>query len=267
MNRSIFLLSILSISLLTGCETLQNTWSGTKTFYRSYLNTPATIDYEETGSLEDVEKLMVLQTRDIFTQLSELERKMENMDRGPTPESLEALTRAFPWLDGVVMIDKDGAILAQEPADPMKQLDYSPLLQQKNERLDNRALRTLVQDTPLGPEIMLGVPVFRDAELAGIFIVHFDPRALVRMVPDPGKLIIRSPELILWTGRYAIDSTPMAGDDWKKEATKNISGHADNKTGTFYWLAKIFGNEPLIFAVPEKGTFPENTTALDGLTN
>ena len=49
MNRSIFLLSILSIALLTGCETLQNTWSGTKTFYRSYLNTPATIDYEEKG--------------------------------------------------------------------------------------------------------------------------------------------------------------------------------------------------------------------------
>ncbi len=267
-NKLLPTLLIAAVMLLSGCstESFKGTLKSTKSFYNEYINPPAEVDYSLTGSLEDAEHLMVRQLYTINGQLTSLERTLQSMDRGPSPELIELLMRNFPWLSGIALIDHEGTLLGQEPSISLKSLDFSVLLaERKKDRRDVRDLRCAVQDTPFGPEVLLGIPVFRDADLAGIFIVHFDMRNLVREAPEPGNFVVTSPEAVLWPGKFVLDSTPLAGRNWEEIAASDVTGTFSNDNGEFYWMVRFLGAEPLVFAVPRSGTFPEDASALDAL--
>ena len=253
---------------LVGCEfSSQSAWKSTKSLYSEYLNPPASIDYGDKGSLSDAEAALAIRMRGIDRQLTRLERRMENADRAPSPQMVSQLFGEFPWLSGFAAVDAaSGTVLVQEPPMGLKQLDFQPLLEQKGRGNRDRALRALVQDTPLGPEVLVGVPVYNSLDLMGLVIVHFDLRGLVPTGVQPEEMVVLAPEAVLWSGRFDIASTPLAGRDWRALTRSQTSGTVSSDNGQFLWMARFIGTEPLIFAVPVSGRFVENLDGAEGVT-
>lgn len=254
--------------LLSGCASgsIEGGWKSTKSFYYSHINTPANINYDDKGDLAEDESALSRRMNGMENQLRSLERVMLNSDRAPSPETVSAMLGRFPWLSGVLLLDVSGEVVAQQPM-PMKTLDFKPMLELTGRGNDLRGLRGFVQDSPLGPEVALGIPVYRNAEMLGLFIAHFDMRALLRYGEEAGDLVIVSPDVPLWSGRYVFDSTPLSGQDWKSLSAGNSVGKVSNDNGEFLWLSRYIGAYPLIFSVPTSGTFQEDPEQLNMLNN
>ena len=100
---------------------------------------------------------------------------MLNADKPPTREWLSSFMTSFPWVSGFTGVKYDGTILGQEPANPLKKLDFIPLLY-ADKKQSTRALRADVQNTPLGPEVLLAVPLYDGTEFLGVVAANFDMR-------------------------------------------------------------------------------------------
>ncbi len=253
-----------SILLLSGCgdTSLHDTWKGTKKVYYEYVNPPASIDYDDSGDLDDSESLLARNMQVVDTTLTRFERYMMNQDKPPTQDEVNALLERFRWVSGVVALSAEGEILAQQPAGNIKKLDFKPLLEVKP--LRPRDLRGMVQITDFGPEVLLGAPVYNGTELQGLYIAHFDIRMLLDGVPDPGNLVITSPQGVLWPGVFG--GTPLEGQDWAEVVKHSTSGTVSDGQGKFYWMCRYLGGLPLIFASPAKeNTYPVNPAQLDAL--
>ncbi|MEG1610364.1 MAG: hypothetical protein RR317_04200 [Bilophila sp.] len=267
--RTTLMTTVLAGSLLCGgcgSSTLESTWKSTKTFYGEYINPPASIDYTEKGTLTDAETKLASRMVGIDIQLEQLERYLQNADRPPSGESIAILFDRFPWLSGLAAVNTEGNVLAQEPSIAMKTLDFARILEQKPRGTSLRGVRGLVEDTPLGAEILAGVPVYSNADLVGVLVTHFDMRSLLTYTSGAEDLVVLAPQGVLWSGRFALDATPLTGVDWATITKDATQGTVSNSNGTFIWMARFIGSQPLIFAAPSEGTFPENPEQLAALS-
>ncbi len=242
------LVFLLAAGLLTGCDTMTGYWKDTKRFYGSYINPPATLDLENVGECEIEEARLAYSFTDMDYQLFALERALEGSPMPPTDEWVGQLLERFPWLSGVTAVSNTGAILGQSPPTPMKPLEYAPLLEAPEGR-NQMALRAYAQDTPLGPEVYLGVPIYAGTEFKGILVTHFDPRSVLKYSRAPEDLIITTPELLLWPGRYGA-ANAVVDADWKGILRSEYCGSVGKSPEDFYWVVRYLANLPMIFSVP-----------------
>lgn len=250
---------MLAAALLCGCNAYQptkNVWKTTKGLWNTYVSPPASVDYEEKGNLPPQALALSTSMIGIDVELGKLERVMQNADKPPTREWLNGLFASFPWLNGFAGVKYDGTILGQEPANSLKELDFIPLLYE-DKKQSSRALRADVQPSPLGPEVMLATPLYDGVDFLGIVVAYFDMRALMRYSEHPQDMVVLSPSALLWPGKYDFAATPLAGLDWGEIVKHSSAGTCTNATGSFFYLVRYLGNLPLVFAVPEKGAFPE----------
>lgn len=255
-----------SLVFLGGCTTLDSTWKTTKALYGEYLNPPAKINYEDKGVLNDAETRLASRMVGIDIQLEQLERYLQNADKPPTGESVAVLFQRFPWLSGLAAVDVSGEVLAQEPPMPMKELDFARMLEQTS-RGELRGVRGLVEDTPLGAEVMAAIPIYSNADLMGLLVAHFDMRALLNYTSGAEDLVVFAPQGMLWPGRFVVDATPLVGQDWAEITRGATQGTVSNKDGSFIWIARFLGTQPIIFATPAEGAFPENPEQLSALSH
>lgn len=243
-----------SLGFLGGCSlSMHETWKSTKKLYMEYLNPPASIDYEDKGSLSDAESRLALRMLHIDSEIERLERFLENQDRPPDSQVITQFFNLFPWISGLAAVDVGGEVRAQEPPVPMKPLDFSPIVLQQARENALRGIRSFVQDTPLGPEIFMGIPIFEHSELRGFLVCHFDMHSLIRYIDhNPGDLAIISPEAVLWSGHFVIGATPLGEIDWGEITKDAVQGTVSNSTGEFIWMARFIGTTPLVFASPFK---------------
>ena len=252
--RYFFLLAF-AASLVTGCSSYQptkNVWKSTKSLWNTYVSPPATVDFEEKGTLSPQALSLTHSMMGIDVELSRLERTMLNADKPPTREWLASFLTSFPWVSGFAGVKYDGTILGQEPANPMKPLDFIPLLYE-DKKQSTRALRADVQNSSFGPEILLASPLYDGTEFLGVVVANFDMRSLMQYSQTPQDVVILSPQALLWPGKYDFASTPLAGVNWDEVSAKSTSGTCTNVNGTFYYNVRFLGNVPLVFAVAESG--------------
>ena len=239
--RSIFCL-LLVLVVSTGCSTNQpvkNTWKGTKNFWYSYVNVPASINYGDTGKMSEHETLFSRAMMGIDVQLLALERTMQNADRPPTPEWLNAFFTQFPWVDGIIGLDNVGGVVGQAGR-AIKTFDYAPLFE-NDPKQNSHALRGHVQE----PEVLLAVPLHDGSDFLGLIVVYFEMRSLMYYSDAPEHLIIASPGGMLWTGSSA---GTLPGADWGMILRKRTSGTLSDSSGTYQWVSRFLGNYPLVFA-------------------
>lgn len=261
------LVLLVALTLSNGCssnQTMKNAWKSTKGAWATYANPKANIDYEDSGSLGPEQMALATRMMGIDMQLGQLERVMINADKPPTNEWLAQFFARFPWVSGFAGVKADGQIIGQEPSIPMKPLDYLPLLDEDGKQ-GMRDLRGYVQDTPLGAEVFLATPLYDASTFLGVVVAHFDMRALLSYSTNPEELVILSPDAVLWPGKFDIASTPLANVKWNDVVKGSSSGTLSNATGSFHWVLRYFGNQPLIFAVPATGKFPEKSEQLSAL--
>ena len=248
---------VLVLGLAAGCSSYQptkNVWKGTKGLWYTYVSPPATVDYDEKGDLSPQAMALSKSMMGIDVELSRLERVMMNADKPPTREWMTNFFSSFPWVNGLAGVKYDGTILGREPATGLKELDFIPVLYE-DKKQHSRALRCDVQNTPLGPEVIVATPLYDSVDFLGVVAVHFDMRSLIQYSEASEDIVILSPYALLWPGKYDFAQTPLAGVDWAKTATKSSSGRCKNAAGSFYYMVRYLGNLPLVFAVPENGSF------------
>lgn len=258
-------LFICLLFLLGGCSSYQptkNVWKTTKGLWNTYVSPPANVDYEDKADLSPEALALTKNMQGIDVQLTKLERTMQNADKPPTQEWLNQLFDSFPWLNGFAGVKYNGTILGQQPPDSMKELDFNPLLHE-DKKQSSRALRTDIQPSPLGPEIMLATPLYDGVDFLGIVVAYFDMRSLMRFSENPQDLVILAPSALLWPGKYEFAATPLAGVDWEQVVTQSSAGTCSNATGSFIYMVRYLGNLPLVFATPSKGEFPEGNGGIE----
>lgn len=254
-----------SAAVVAGCSSYQptkNVWKGTKDVWYTYVSPPASVDYGEKGDLSPRALALTNCMMGLDVELGRFERVMLNADKPPTRQWLDSLFAAHPWLDGFAGVKYDGTLLGQEPENPLKQLDFIPLLYE-DKKQGSRALRADVQQTPMGPEVMLAAPLYDGVDFLGVVVAYFDMRSLVQYSGNPQDMVVLSPQALLWPGKYDYAATPLASVNWEEVTSKSSSGTCSNATGSFYYMVRYLGNLPLVFAVPESGTFPEGNGSVD----
>lgn len=221
-------------------------WKSTRRFYYTYVNTPATLDVSEPASLPENDSRLASRLMPVDEQMSGLERALDALSAAPDGAAASDLLRRFPWLSGLTLVDSSGAILAAEPPVSLKQLDFTPLLENPPDA-SPRALRAVVQDTPLGPEVLVARPLLSGGELQAILAASFDFRSLLPYTSAPGDLVIRTPDLLVWSGDTA---SSLAEIDWNDQIAKRSHGVVRTDSGSFVWLVRYMGGQALVFATP-----------------
>ena len=151
----------------------------------------------------------------------------------------------------MTILDGDANVFAAVPSIQLKQLDYTPLLAVPP-KSSTRALRACVQDTPLGPEIMLARPIMREAEAVGFFVATFDFRSLLPYADASGDIVARAPGVTLWSGDRMYDEPPLAGEDWDVLLGERSFGQAGEGDDAMVWVVRYLGGMPLVIASPAR---------------
>lgn len=255
--KTIFLL--LLVANLGACSSYQvtkNVWKGTRSLWYTYVSPPAYVDFDEKGDLSKEGKALSSCMIGIDVELAKVERVMQNADKPPMKEWVSNFLSSYPWLSGFAGIKYDGTILGHEPAGQLKQLDFNPLLYE-DKKQNSRALRADAQNTPLGPEVLLATPLYDGIDFLGVVVAHFEMKSLMRHSNAPENMVVLTPNVLLWPGKYDFASTPLAGVKWEEVVRQSSQGTCSNTNGKFIYTVRWLANLPIVFAVPESGTFPE----------
>lgn len=236
---------------LAGCGVSDTgVWKEGRRMYYTHVNTPAQIDLSEPGTLDKADQRLVSRMMLVDAQLTSLERLLDSLPAQPNEEMLADMLRRFPWLTSILLVDPAGTVLGGVPALPVKQLDYTPLLEPAP-KTSPRAIRASVQDSPLGPEIMMARPLFDGTTMTGLVVATFDIRSLLPYVDNASAIIVRSPDVLLWSGDLHYNETPLASVNWAEAVRKHSYGSEGSKGQRFSWLVRYVGAIPFIFAAVE----------------
>jgi hypothetical protein len=235
---------------------LRDTWKFTKRQYTTYLNTPATLNMNARGNWEPYELALGEAVFTIDNELQRLVRAMENSDHNPDQDWVLSMIGRFPWLSGVALVDRAGALIAQYPEHFAKPFDATPLIE-PDPRQRPGDLRAYAQLSPAGPEIYIANPVYGSGAevLRGLIVSYFDPRLLATMTHDPGSFMLVSPAGVLWHGQYGPNSiTVVEAQDWADMLRRRSHGLIGNKREGYFWTTRYVGNLPIVYVISVSAT-------------
>lgn len=251
-------LSLLAAAVLTGgcMQTLSDSWKTVRSYHHEYLNTPAIVDKTSVPAHSDAETLLCDSMVPVEQRLVPFERALFAMDTVPDMEWIAAFLQRFPWVSGIAVVNPDGQVMQQYPDASLKPLDFS-LVAAVESRTSRRLLKAVAQDTIAGPEIYVAAPLMHNAEMVGYLVAHFDPRALISLSPDSDDVVVLTPGVVLWPGKYRYEATPLADEDWARLLDGGYRGVTGERDHSFAWIARYLGSLPLVFAAPAAGEFEE----------
>ena len=247
MKRTVIaaLAATVCLCTLAGCGTMKTKWRETRKLYREYVNTDPSIDFSDEGiSDKGLQRLAAL-FMPVDERLLAMLRVLGSQDSVPDPEWAQQLLSAHAWLSGVAVIDASGATIGQVPSVAMRPLDFASLLDQAD-RYKVRKMGARVVTDEMGTVVMVGMPFFKENEWAGLVIVHFDPRNLVRFSPDPDALVVVSTEGLVWPGAGG-QGESLAALKWSEILKGEVQGDLHAAGGEYVWQGRFLGQLELVY--------------------
>lgn len=242
---TLFACMALGLVTLSGCETMRKTWKDTQEIYRTYVNVDPQVDLKAEGHA-DWEAILAPLVTPVDMQISELVRMVDGRDSFPDEAWTASLLKRFPWLTGMAATDMAGAVLLRKPESALKPLLMAPLVEAGDAWRDRR-LRTLIEDTPLGPEIYVATPYFKDNALQGLIAAHFDMRSVVQISPDPARLMVVSAGVLLWAGGFGDAAGAVQSQPWLEMLKEKVRGEIAVQGRRFVWLARYIGDRQIVY--------------------
>lgn len=241
-------LLLVLILAVAGCSTMQNAWDKTTDVYETYVDPKPEIDLDRSPGLSRNEQLLASQFSLMDQQLEEALRVLAPQDRFPPATWFSTFLERFPWMTAVLAVDAQGRNLSSHPETPLKSISVEPLLEQGWSML-HRGLQGFVEETPLGPEVIIAGPFFRDGAWQGLIIAHFDPRSLVAFATASERLVLLTPEALLWTGVDQEMTREITEAPWEQILRDRVHGRQSADNRNFLWLSRPIGALRLIYAL------------------
>ena len=233
---------------LAGCAHVHESYKSTRHFYHTHINRPAKLTVDDSVLLNAPEQRLVHRVMPIDEELSRLEKALDAMAAPPNAEEAGAFLGRFPWLTGLYMVAPDGTLGAAVPGAPLKQLDFSPLLEVAPKTVP-RDLRSCVQDSSFGPETLIARPFLQEDKLVVLLVAAFDFRALLPFAESPGEMVVRTADTLLWSGDVDLSSSPMADVDWAGMLKTRTHGKLSKNGASMVWVTRHIAETPVVFAV------------------
>jgi hypothetical protein len=230
---------------------VRSTWDKTADLYRTYIYPKPELDLQRSEGLSSKEKTLAMQFSAMDQQLELLMRTLAPQDTFPSSAWFNEIINRFPWLTAIMVLDTRGRILTRHPDSPLKHIQVEPLLEREWSLME-RDLQGFTQDTPLGPELIVAGPFFRDGVWQGLLVAHFDPRSLIRFAPSPDNIILLTSEMLLWSGLDQKATGELTKMSWEDILKHRIGGRLSTENNTFVWIARPIGSLRLIYAVAAK---------------
>jgi hypothetical protein len=245
-------LILVFLFLLTACASMDDTWEGTKhaaknawSSTNAFVNPNPEIDLDSYKMENPNQEKLARLFTPVDQQVLRLMRFVSDQDQRPNEEWLHLLNQRFPWLNGVIVTDAEGHITDRRPPVPVKPFS-SPLWFEAVWR--ETMLTTLVDQTDLGPEVYFGTPMYKDVNLDGLIVVHFDPRTLFSFCPEPEQLIIIAPNRGVWTPGSGVDTAAMLALPWTEILRDKVGGQVECAGKYYTWLARYVGRDLFVYA-------------------
>lgn len=233
---------------LSGCGTARNLWDKTSNFYENHIDPKPELDLQRSAGLSRQEKQLAIQFSVMDQQLELLLRSLAPQDTFPPPAWFNEITHRFPWLTAVAAVDTRGKMLAQHPETPLKPIQIAPLLEREWSIIE-RGLQGFVQNTPLGPELIIAGPFFLNGEWQGLLVAHFDPRSLIGLSPNQEDLVLLAPGKLLWSGLDETATQEIINASWEDILKNRTQGRWSSQTNDFAWISRPIGALQMIYAV------------------
>ena len=242
---SLFACLILALLVLAGCDTMRSTWRGTQKLYRTYVNIDPKVSLKNEGQ-DHWEDLLAPLMTPVDMQIGEMVRVVDARDSFPDEAWSGGLLKRFPWLSGMAAADMNATQLVAKPEVTLKPVNMTPLVEAGDAWRDRR-LRAFIEETPLGPEVYVATPFFKDNVLQGILAAHFDLRSVVQLSPDPQKLMVVSPEAVLWEGGYGSLAAAVQAEPWAARLKSNVQGEITVQGRELVWLTRYVGDRQIVY--------------------
>jgi len=234
--------------LVSACDTVRSAWDKTTSFYETHLDPKPELDLQRSEGLSQNERALAMQFSAVDQQLELLMRSLAPQDTFPSPAWFNATIIQFPWLTAIMALDTRGEMLTRHPDSPLKHIQVAPLLEREWSLME-RGLQGFTQDTPLGPELIVAGPFFRDGTWQGLLAAHFDPRSLIGLAPSPDNLALLTPERLLWSGLDQKATRELTEAPWEDILKRSVHGRLSTASHTFVWVARPIGSLRLVYAV------------------
>lgn len=243
----------LALFTLAGCETMRQTWKDTQELYRTYVNVDPKVDLEAEDHAQ-WEAVLAPLVVPVDMQLGELVRVVDARDSFPDEAWADGLLKRFPWLTGLAVTDMSGEELLVRPEVSLKPRNTAPLATAGDAWRD-RKLRSLVDDTPLGPEVYVATPFFKDNALRGVIAAHFDLRSVAQLSPRPARLMVLTPGTVLWAGGYGDLAAAVLAEPWDEILKNQVRGEIEVQGRSLAWLTRYLGDRQIVYLAE---LLPEN---------
>ena len=235
------------MALVSGCSAWNTTREVTSDVYTTYVNVDPTINLNASAPGDSSTRLLAQAFTPVDAPLHRLLRRMQSQETFPDQGWMARQLESFPWLNGIVVLDRDGEVLERQPEHSVKEMETGFVRQDQGDWAE-RQNRLAVQQTPLGPECVLTQPFYAHNVWQGVIVAHFDPRSLVDRSPHAERLVVFTPDVVLWAG------SEVAGDavlkaPWQTLLTKNQSGRLTPRDQKLHWTVRYIGPDPLLYAV------------------
>jgi hypothetical protein len=249
------LLPAVILSVLAACGAVGPNWDTSVSTIRStardtrdFINPAPHIDVDRYKWNNPNQEKLALLFSPVDEKVMALTRFVTSIDSRPEEEWMSTLATRFPWIDGIIVADANGEILTRRPPVPLKRFSQ-PLVFESIWR--ETLVKTVVDYTPLGPELYFGMPNYNGPEFVGLHVVHFDPRVLFTFCPQPDQLLIIDPRAKkLWTaeGTEHPGADELLSQDWLTIMKEKIHGTIMAGGKQYTWLARFIGRDLFVYA-------------------
>lgn len=248
----LFLLPLLA---LAGCgggipswDTSVSSMRSTMRTTRDYINPAPQVDVNRYKWDNPNQEKLALLFSPVDAKVMALSRYVTSIDYRPDAEWLDVLLMRFPWIDGVIVADANGEILGRKPPVPLKRFTGTLVFESIwRETL----IKTVVDYTPLGPELYFGMPNYQGTDFVGLHVVHFDPRVLFTFCERPEELLIIDPRAKkLWSAVAAPAGVEadLLQAPWESLMKDKIQGTIMAGGIQYTWLARFIGRDLFVYA-------------------
>ncbi|GEM_PF-3883281 len=235
-------LSILIVFCI-GCGPINSVFSGVKHFFF-----PKKIDLQKQANVSEAEKNLANLFAVGEEKLHFMLRKLNTFEKNDPQMEADYFYQEFEWVEWVAVTDLQGGVEDRYPSTAKQQIGIKDLQKSVQKKFPRKMQFKLAPDGS-GSDICVFKPLHKDYSLDGYIVVGVDFDSLLQYNSDPEKLVVLTPERVLWSGKYKGLNTEIIQQDWERKLKNKVKGKIKIHDQKFFWFARYIGVDPIVYVL------------------